>query len=236
MLAESTVVVIGGSSGIGLACAKAAHDAGASVVITGRSESKLSETKRQIGENVSTFSVDAADESGMSDLFEEIARLDHLIFAAAETVNANIAEAAESDVRSTVDIRLWGGFYAAKHATPRMDGGSITFVSGTSSRRPYAGSAFVAASCGAIEAFARALALEAAPTRVNVIRAGIVDTPLLDAFYGEQREETVRELAASLPVGRIGKPEDIADGAMFLMRNSFVTGTVLNMDGGKLLV
>lgn len=233
---KTTVVVIGGSSGIGLACASAAHDAGASVVITGRSDSKLSEAKRRIGKNVSTFSADAADESAMSALFEKIAHLDHLIVAAAETVSANIAEARESEVRSTVDTRLWGGFHAAKHAFPRMDGGSITFVSGTSSRRPYAGSAFVAASCGAIEAFARALALEAAPTRVNVIRAGIVDTPLLDAFYGEQREEVVRELAASLPVGRIGSPEDIADGAMFLMRNGFVTGTVLNIDGGKLLI
>jgi NAD(P)-dependent dehydrogenase (short-subunit alcohol dehydrogenase family) len=147
-----------------------------------------------------------------------------------------VTEAGESEVRPTIDIRLWGGFHAIKYATPRMDGGSITFVSGTSSRRPYEGSAFVAASCGAIEAFSRALALELAPTRVNVIRAGIVDTPLLDDFYSDQRDEVVRELADSLPVGRIGRPEDIADGAMFLMRNGYVTGTVLTIDGGKLLV
>ncbi len=236
MLTGSTVVVIGGSSGIGLACARAAYEARAYVVLTGRSDSKLAQAKRRIGEDVSPFSADAANESEMCALFEEIPHVDHLIVAAAETVSASVTEARESEMRSTVDTRLWGGFHAAKHAAPRMNGGSITFISGTSSRRPYAGSAFVAASCGAIESFARALALELAPTRVNVIRAGIVDTPLLDAFYGEQREEVVRELAASLPIGRIGRPEDIADGAMFLMRNSFVTGTVLTIDGGKLLV
>lgn len=235
-MAESTVVVIGGSSGIGLACAGAAHDAGASVVIVGRSEDKLSEAKRRIGENVSTFSVDVANESEVSALFGEISQVDHLILAAAETASAKVTEAEESEVRSTIDVRLWGGFHAVKHAAPRMDGGSITFISGTSSRRPYDGSAFVAASCGAIEAFSRALALELAPTRVNVIQAGIVDTPLLDDYYGDQRDEVVRELAESLPVRRIGHPEDIAEGAMFLMRNGFVTGTVLTIDGGKLLV
>lgn len=94
----------------------------------------------------------------------------------------------------------------------------------------------VAASSGAIEAFARALALDLAPIRVNTICAGIVDTPLLDAYYGDRRERAVRDLAARPPVGRIGTPDDIADAAMFLMGNGFVTGTVLHIDGGKLLV
>ena len=94
----------------------------------------------------------------------------------------------------------------------------------------------VAASSGAIEAFARALALELAPVRVNTICAGFVDTPLLDAYYGDGRDEAVKELAARLPVGRIGKPEDIADAFLFLAGNGFVTGTVLHVDGGKLLV
>lgn len=229
------MVVIGGSSGIGLACVQSAHGAGASVVIAGRSAEKLSQARQRIGEDVTTASVDVAKESEVSALFGEIPRVDHLIVTAAETVSASIAEAEEREVRSTIDIRLWGGFRAAKYAAPRMDGGSITFVSGTSSQRPYEGSAFVSASCGTIEAFSRALALELAPTRVNVIQAGIIDTPLLDDFYGEKREKVVRELANTLPAGRIGRPEDIADAAMFLMRNGFVTGTVLTIDGGKLL-
>ena len=117
-----------------------------------------------------------------------------------------------------------------------MDSGSITFMSGTSAWRPYPGSSVVAASAGAIEALGRALALELAPIRVNTVCAGIVDTPLLEDFYGKQQEEILRELASRLPVGRIGRPEDIADGVIFLMGNGFITGTVLHIGGGKLLV
>jgi NAD(P)-dependent dehydrogenase (short-subunit alcohol dehydrogenase family) len=232
----STVMVIGGSSGIGLACAEAARDAGASVVIAGRSPEKLGRAKAQIGADIRTLAADVTDEASVRDLFGRVERVDHLLVAAAETASVGVVEAEEFDVRPTLDIRVWGGFFAAKHAAPAMDGGSITFVSGTSAHRPYPGAAMVAASGGAVEAFARALALELAPVRVNTICAGFVDTPLLDAYYGDERDEAVRELAARLPVGRIGTPEDIADGAMFLMGNGFVTGTVLHIDGGKLLV
>lgn len=231
-----TVMVIGGSSGIGLACAEAARDAGASVVIVGRSPKKLGRAKAQIGADIRTLVADVTDEASVRDLFRQVERVDHLLVAAAETAAVGVVEAEESDVRPTLDIRVWGGFFAAKHAAPAMDGGSITFMSGTSSHRPYPGAAMVAASGGAVEAFARALALELAPVRVNTICAGFVDTPLLDAYYGDGRDEAVRELAERLPVGRIGTPEDIADGAMFLMGNGFVTGTVLHIDGGKLLV
>ncbi|QIN84613.1 SDR family oxidoreductase [Rubrobacter tropicus] len=232
----SMVMVIGGSSGIGLACAEAARDAGASVVIAGRSPEKLGRAKAQIGADVRTLVADVTDEASVRDLFGRVERVDHLLVAAAETAAVGVVEAEETDVRPTLDIRVWGGFFAAKHAAPAMHGGSITFMSGTSSHRPYPGAAMVAASGGAIEAFARALALELAPIRVNTICAGFVDTPLLDAYYGDERDEAVRELTARLPVGRIGTPEDIADGAMFLMGNGFVTGTVLHIDGGKLLV
>lgn len=231
----ATVVVIGGSSGIGLACAQVACDAGASIVIASRSPEKIEHAKARIGTDVRTLVVDVTDEASVRDLFEQVGRVDHLVVSAAETAAAKVAEAEEANVRSTLDIRVWGGFYAAKHAASRMEGGSITFLSGTSAHKPYPGSAMVAASSGAIEAFARTLALELAPVRVNTICAGFVDTPLLDAYYGDRREEEVKKLAASLPVGRIGTPEDIADGAMFLMGNGFVTGTVLHIDGGKLL-
>ena len=233
----STVVVIGGSCGIGLACAGAAHDAGASVVIAGRSTEKLSRAQARLGGSVRAVAADVTDEAFVRNLFEKVERVDHLLIAAAETAAVGVAEAEEAEVRPTLNIRVWGGFFAAKHAAPVMaESGSITFMSGTSAHRPYPGAAMVAASGGAIEAFARALALELAPVRVNTICAGFVDTPLLDTYYGDGRDEAVRELAARLPVGRIGTPEDIADAFMFLVGNGFVTGTVLHMDGGKLLV
>lgn len=205
-------------------------------MIAGRSPERLARAQRQIGADVRTLVADVTHEASVRDLFEKVGRVDHLLIAAAETAAVGVVEAEEAEVRPTLDIRVWGGFYAAKHAAPVMDEGSITFMSGTSSHRPYPGAAMVAASSGAIEAFGRALALELAPVRVNTICAGFVDTPLLDAYYGDGRDEAVRELAARLPVGRIGTPQDIADGAMFLMGNSFVTGTVLHIDGGKLLV
>lgn len=229
-------MVIGGSSGIGLACAESAHAVGASVTIVGRSVERLERAKDRIGDDVRVFAVDVMDEAAVRGFFEGLERVDHLLIAAAETAASNVIEADAEEVRPTLEIRVWGGFHAAKYASRKMDGGSITFLSGTSAHRPYPGASMVAASSGAIEAFARALALELAPIRVNTICAGIVDTPLLDAYYGDQREEAVQELAARLPVGRIGTPEDIADGVMFLMGNGFVTGTVLHIDGGKLLV
>ncbi len=230
------MVVIGGSSGIGLACARAVRNADATVTIAGRSPEKLQRAKESIGDDVYVYPLDITDETAVRDFFGRFARLDHLIVAAAETAAASVSEAETEYVRPTLETRIWGGFYAAKYAAGVMESGSITFLSGTSAHRPYPGSAMVAASSGAIEAFARTLALEFAPVRVNSICAGFIDTPLLEAYYGDSRDATVRELAASLPVGRIGTPEDIADGALFLMGNGFVTGTVLHIDGGKLLV
>lgn len=186
--------------------------------------------------DVRVSSLDIADETAVRDFFEGFARVDHLIVAAAETAAASVSDTETEYVRATLETRVWGGFYAAKYAAGVMEEGSITFLSGTSAHKPYPGSAMVAASSGAIEAFARTLALELAPIRVNTICAGFVDTPLLDSYYGDQRDTAVRELAARLPVGRIGRPEDIADGSLFLMGNGFITGTVLHIDGGKLLI
>ena len=235
-LEGASVVVIGGSSGIGLASAEAAHAAGASVTIAGRSKEKLERARSKIGNEISAVSLDVTDEAAVEAFFSRVERVDHLLVSAAETTSTRIEEVEFDEVRPTVDIRLWGGLYAAKYAARRMDGGSVTFMSGTSVWRPYAGSSVVAASGGAIEALGRALALELAPIRVNTICAGFVDTPLLEDFYGEQREEVLRDQVSILPVGRIGTPEDIADGVIFLMGNGFITGTVLHIDGGKLLV
>ena len=115
-------------------------------------------------------------------------------------------------------------------------GGSITFMSGTAGRRPLPGAAVASASCGAVDAFARALALDLAPIRVNTITPGYVDTPLFDDILGAARDQVLADAAARLPVGRIGQPEDIAHAVLFLMQNGYVTGINLVVDGGGLLV
>ena len=234
-LSKTTVVILGGSSGIGLATAKAAHVEGAHVVITGRSRERLNAAKAALGDDVRTVALDVRDESGTRELFSELDRVDH-VFITVGTVlfDPKLATDAES-VRPALDTRLWGAFCAAKFASAKMStGGSITFMSGTTSIRPLPGASVVTASCGAVEAFARSLAVDLAPIRVNTIQPGLIDTPFLDVL-GERRNAFIAEYAKRVPVGRVGRAEDVADAVLFLMKNSFVTGITLTIDGGGVL-
>jgi len=136
-----------------------------------------------------------------------------------------------------MDTRFWGSLYAAKYGAAQMkNGGSITFMSGVSAWRPRPGGSVGSASCGAIEAFARSLAIDLAPIRVNTIAPGLIDTPLIDALVGERKHDLIAMQASRLPVKRIGTPNDIADAVLFLMKNGFVTGITLTVDGGHTLV
>jgi NAD(P)-dependent dehydrogenase (short-subunit alcohol dehydrogenase family) len=236
-LKDATVIILGGSSGIGLATAKAARTEGAQVIITGRSAERLQRARADLGDAVRTVALDVADETGTRAFFQDLNHVNH-VFITAGTVSRDSRLALESEtMRPAMDTRFWGALYAAKYAAPKMDGsGSITFMSGTAGRRPIAGASVATASCGAVEAFARALAVDLAPIRVNTIQPGFVDTPLLDNVLGAHREEILAAAAARLPVRRIGKPEDIADAVLFLMKNGYVNGITLTVDGGGLLV
>jgi NAD(P)-dependent dehydrogenase (short-subunit alcohol dehydrogenase family) len=231
------IVILGGSSGIGLATAAAALAEGAAVTITGRDPERLAAARATLGDAVAVRELDAADESGTQQLFSGFPAVDH-VFITAGTLVADAGLAPRSsELRAALDTRFWGALYAAKYAAPKMSaGGSITFMSGTAGRRPLPGAAVASASCGAVDAFARALALDLAPIRVNTITPGYVDTPLFDGLLGEQRDAVLAEVAQSLPVKRIGRPEEIADAVLFLMKNGYVNGINLAVDGGGLLV
>jgi NAD(P)-dependent dehydrogenase (short-subunit alcohol dehydrogenase family) len=181
--------------------------------------------------------VDSADEEGTKALFDSLPVVHH-IFVSAGAVGAGPLTATTEQLRPLLDTRVWGSVFAAKYGAPRMtDGGSITFCSGVSALRPRPGGSGVsAASAAAVEALARSLAVELAPIRVNVVVPGLIDTPLIASAFGEHRERMLEAAAASLPVRRVGQPEDIADGVLFLMGNGYVTGTTLVIDGGRLLV
>lgn len=236
-LKDATVVILGGSSGIGLATAKAARNEGAQVVITGRSADKLQTARAELGNMVRTVVLDVADEAGTRAFFQELDHLDHLFITAGTLVNDVHLAPDSAALRPAMDTRFWGALYAAKYSAPKiMAGGSITFMSGTAGQRPLDGASVASASCGAVEAFARALAIDLAPIRVNTIRPGFVDTPLLDALLGAQREEILAAAAARLPVKRIGRSDEVADAVLFLMKNGYVTGIALTIDGGGLLV
>jgi NAD(P)-dependent dehydrogenase (short-subunit alcohol dehydrogenase family) len=236
-LKNSLVVILGGSTGIGLATARAAKAEGAQVIVTGRSTEKLQRAQAELGSDARTVVLDVADEEGTRRFFQGLARVDH-VFITAGTLIADKKLAPDSDtLRPAMDTRFWGALYAAKYAAPKIaTGGSITFMSGVAAWRPLEGAAVASASCGAVEAFARALALDLAPIRVNTIEPGYVDTPLLDSLLGAKKGEILAAAAARLPVKRIGTAEDVADAVLFLMKNGYVTGITLTIDGGHTLV
>jgi len=235
-LRDASVVVIGGSSGIGLATARRANDAGARVTIVGRDERRLESARDQLGGDVRSFALDVADEGAVEGLFASLETVDHVATLAGTHVAGSIADLDTAAMRGPVDNRFWGPIHVCKYAAPKMTAGSITFCTGAGVARPRAGAAIVAAAAGGSEVLAKAMAVELSPIRVNVIRPGIVDTPLLDRMAGDRRDDMIAKQAKRIPVGRIAQPEEIAHAIEFLMTNEYVTGTMLTVDGGHGLV
>jgi len=238
------LVVVGGSSGIGLETARLALAEGASVTIAGRSEDRLQRAvaglRAQAGgaawRGVRPVVADVTDESSIRALFEGEPRVDHLFLPAGE-LRPGYGDVLDADLpglRSVLETRLLGVVHVVRQVRPKMAGGSITLMSGLYSTRPGRGGALGAAAVAAVEGMTRALALDLAPIRVNAVAPGLIDTPLWNAF-GAQREAILAH-AAALPVGRIGRPEEVAQAVLFLLGNGFVTGTVLAIDGGGGLV
>jgi NAD(P)-dependent dehydrogenase (short-subunit alcohol dehydrogenase family) len=173
---------------------------------------------------------------GRRALFAGEGHVDH-VFVPAGELRPGGGDLLKSDLdglRSILEVRLLGVTHVVRQARPKMEGGSITLMSGLYSTRPAPGGGMAAAAVAAVEGMTRALALDLAPIRVNAVAPGLIDTPLWDSF-GAQREAILAR-GARLPVGRIGRPEEVAAAVIFLMNNGFVTGTVLPIDGGGGLV
>jgi NAD(P)-dependent dehydrogenase (short-subunit alcohol dehydrogenase family) len=235
-LAGKTVVVIGGSSGLGLGIARLAAQAGARVVIASRSADKLAQARESIVGEVETRRVDVRDEASVRQLFTDLGELDHLATPGNEGARGPFLEMSTAQARAGFDSKFWGQYLAARYAAPHIrPGGSIVLVAGTNSQRPGKSSVVMAAINAAVEGLARGLAVELAPLRVNCVSPGPVDTPLWNNLSAEQRQEMYARGAAEAPVGRIGQPEDIARAALYLMENGYVSGTTLFVDGGKTL-
>ncbi len=234
-LKDKTVVVIGGSSGMGLAVAKKSSWSGARVVIGSRSQDKLKAAAARIGGDVHWQVVDTTDETSVADLFERLGAVDHLVVPGSSVKTGTLREMPLADGLFTMQNKFWGPYLCAKYARINP-AGSITFFSGILSRRPGQNDAVLASVNAAVEAMGRALAKDLAPLRVNVISPGM--TAGTGAYL--KMPETAREgmfaaIAARLPAGRVGRPEDIADAALMLMTNGFITGIVLDVDGGGLI-
>src|SRR5215472_7096278 len=184
---NESVVIIGGSSGMGLAIAKEAADAGAAVTIAGRSQSKLDEASRAIAGDVTTYIVDLSDERSVMKLFQSIGSFDHLVVSGSSVKTGQLRELSLADARASMDSKFWGAYMATRYAQIRPKG-SITFFSGILSRRPSPGLASLAAINAAVEALGRALALELAPIRVNVVSPGLTDTPAYATMPDDARK------------------------------------------------
>ncbi|HKV56608.1 MAG TPA: SDR family oxidoreductase [Candidatus Binataceae bacterium] len=235
-LADNTIVILGGTSGIGLATAKAAQAEGARVIVTGRRQDRLKQAQAELGPQARAIALDVADEPGTRALFAELPRVDHVFITAGTLMTDAKLKPDHETLRPALDTRFWGAFHAARCAAPKIQAdGSITFMSGTAALRPLPGASVATASCGAVEAFARALAVDLAPVRVNTIQPGLIDTPLIAEFFGESRKTIMDQYAARLPVKRVGRAEEVADAVLFLMKNGFVTGITLTIDGGGIL-
>ena len=235
-LAGQKVVVIGGSSGIGLETARQARSEGADVIVAGRDPERLERAARELGA-LSSAAFDATDFARLDRFFEGLPTpIDHVLVTGPGPYYGTLAEfdfdKARRDVESHVFLPIEVARRAAKKVRP---GGTLLFMSGTGGRHMAPGMALIAALTAAMPALTKNLALELAPVRVNLIAAGFVDSPLSASLLGDQLEARREQLRKTLPIGRVVGPADIAALALHLMTNTAVTGATYDIDGGQQL-
>jgi NAD(P)-dependent dehydrogenase (short-subunit alcohol dehydrogenase family) len=236
-LENKRVVIIGGTSGIGLAVARAALAERAQVVVGSSRERKVSAAKEALP-GLEAFVIDVKDEASVAAFFERVGPFDHLVFTAGdwdrmfgggplETLDLTAAA-------TTFTVRFWGAVSAAKHAHKNIRaGGSITLTDGMIAHSARKGAVIAGAMAGAIEHLTRALAVDLAPIRVNCVCPGLIKTDIWKGIPEEQREETWKRMTKRLPINRIGEPDEAAEAYLYLMRAGYTSAQVLRVDGGQ---
>ena len=236
-LLGQTVVVIGGSAGIGLETARRARAEGAEVVVTGRDPGRVEQAARELGA-LSSAAFDAADADRLAGFFQALPTpIDHVLVTAGRPYYTSLADMDFEQAHREVDEHLWLALHVAREAAGKVrPGGTLLFMSGTAARRPGVGGPIVSALTAGLPALTATLALELAPVRVNLIAAGFVDTPLSASLLGDRLDERRNELRATLAIGRVVGPADVAALAVHLMTNTALTGATYDIDGGQQLV
>jgi NAD(P)-dependent dehydrogenase (short-subunit alcohol dehydrogenase family) len=232
-LTGKKVVVIGGSSGIGLATAERAKKEGADVVIASRNAERLKAAASKIG--VTAIACDVTSDDSVTSCFRQCGPVDHVAVTAAQLKTGPFKTVSMDDVRATMESKFWGAWRVARAAEIRA-GGSLTLVTGYLSLRPRPGAAIVGAVNGALESLTRGLALELAPIRVNAVSPGTIDTPIRASMPEAARRDMLDKAAAALPVRRVGVGDDIAQQILTFMTVGFATGSIVYIDGGALIV
>jgi NAD(P)-dependent dehydrogenase (short-subunit alcohol dehydrogenase family) len=236
-LMGQTVVLIGGSAGIGLETARRARSEGADVIITGRNRDRLAQAARDVGAQ-RTAAFDATDVASLERFFRDLPTpIDHVMVTAGGPRYGPLLEMESAEVRQVLSDHVVLYLEVARAAKSKMkEGGSLVFMGGTGGRRITKGLGIVSAATAALPPFTAALALELAPIRVNLIAAGFVDTPLSASLLGDQLEERRSTLRATLPIGRVVGPADVAALAVHIMTNTALTGATYDIDGGQQFV
>ena len=229
------VLVVGGSSGLGADVAKAFAALGAQVTIASRNAAKLDASAREIGANVTQTIIDVTDDASVDTFFADAPEYDHVVVTAGETPTGPARALPLADAYAAMNSKFWGAYRVARTVRVRA-GGSLTLVSGFLSVRPRKTSVLQGAINAALEALARGLALELAPVRVNTVSPGLIATPLWADLDEASRERMFDDFAARLPVGRVGRAEDVTRAILYLASTGYATGSTVLLDGGAAIV
>jgi len=233
-ISKSKILVIGGGSGLGLGIAKECTNKGALVTIASRSKELLQNAVVEIGEAANYHIVDISSKKSIATLFEYVGPIDHLVVTSGFVTGKKFNELSEEDARSDFEINFWGKFNVSKEGARHINSnGSITFISGAFAKKPNPNVFITSVSVAAVETMAKTLAISLSPIRVNVISPYVIDTSLVGSGQtNDERKEFLESTAKSLPSKCIGSPKDIGEAAVFLMSNSYTTGSILSIDGG----
>ena len=237
-LKDKHIVVLGGTSGLGFATAVAAAREGAIVTVASGTEARVAHALAALPQGSQGHVADLTDEKQVSALFDKIGAFDHLVYTAGDSLLlGDFATIPLEDARRAFDVRYWGAVTAVKYGTPFIrQGGSIVLTTGIASARPFKGWVVPSSILGAMESLTRALAVELAPIRVNIVSPGVVKTAMWDQLPEADREGLYRDVGAKLLVGRVGEADEVAETFLYLMRQDFSTGQVVTVDGGGVLV
>ncbi|MFP5042944.1 SDR family oxidoreductase [Parasediminibacterium sp. JCM 36343] len=236
-LKDKTIVVVGGSSGIGLAVVKLANEFGANVVLTGRNQKKAIYAASSVGFAVKGWTLDVDDEQAIVDFFKPFASIDHIYIAAGSTKLGSVTEGVLEENMAAFNTRLLGSLRIVRAVANKISpSGSITFTGGVSTDRPISGAWVSGLGTASAEQLARVLVMELPHIRLNAVSPGYTDTPMWDGIMSEQKTEILATIAEKLPVKKIASPEEVASAVLFLMSNASITGEVIHVDGGARLI
>lgn len=237
-IAGQTCVVVGGSSGVGLATAQYLAAQGAAVVIVGREQAKLDQAAATVGHGARAFSVAADDQPALEQFFAGLGPVHHLVLTLSGGKGMGLFRELDlNELRAGFEGKFWVQLGVLKAALPYLEPtASVTFVTAISARATSPGTSGLAAINGALETMVPILAKELRPVRVNAVSPGVIDTPWWNFLPADAKQQTFGQYAAGTPVGRVGQPEDVAHTIQFLIENSFITGSIIEIDGGLRLM